>query len=182
MPFETIVKYCAPTLAGMKIGNLFTYKFTCLKQLVSDIKERNNLLNAKGIYFKILKTWDNLALIYVYRKNKLEETLNVCKHREFLTQKGYKTFDINSVISVLKKHLVTSEFPHEIGIFLGYPLSDIQAFIEDKGANAKYVGCWKAYTNEDYAKQISDKYKKCTNIYCKKFAEGTDIIRLTVAC
>ncbi|MFI3227403.1 MAG: DUF3793 family protein [Clostridia bacterium] len=182
MPFETIIRHCAPTLAGMKVGSLFSYRFSCKKEILDDIKKRNELLNSRGIYFKILKMYDNFALIYVFRRKKLEEILENAEIRDFLSQNGYYAFDLEKALEILEENLKANDFPHEIGVFLDYPLSDIKAFIEFKGANPKYVGCWKAYSNEDCARKITEKFKKCTNVYCKKFAEGTDIIRLTVAC
>lgn len=182
MPSEIIIRHCAPTLAGLKVGNLFSFRFKSKKQLINDIKNRNKSLNFKGIFLKILKLEDNFALIYVYRLNKLQEVLKNQDIIDFLTEYGYTSFSIEDCFDSLIKNLSNTKFPHEIGVFLDYPLSDIKSFIEDNGANAKYVGCWKAYTNEDQARQIFEKYKKCVNIYCKKFAEGTDIIRLTVAC
>ena len=38
-----------------------------------------------------------------------------------------------------------SDFPHEIGIFLGYPLWDVEGFIANKGQNYKLCGYWKVY-------------------------------------
>ena len=37
------------------------------------------------------------------------------------------------------------KFPHEIGIFLGYPLADVAGFIRNKGRNCKCIGTWKVY-------------------------------------
>lgn len=47
----------------------------------------------------------------------------------------------------------TKDFPHEIGLFLGYPLEDVQGFIENRAEGYKCVGCWKVYGDEEYAKQ-----------------------------
>ena len=74
-----------------------------------------------------------------------------------------------------------SEFPHEIGLFLGYPLADVKGFIENKGRNCKCSGCWKVYEDEEKAQKLFIKYRKCTDIYCQKLKEGTSILRLTVA-
>ena len=71
-------------------------------------------------------------------------------------------------------------FPHEIGLFLGYPIDDVISFIENKGKNFKCCGCWKVYHDEDNAKKTFEKYKKCTNIYCKKYLQGSSLKRLTV--
>ena len=38
-------------------------------------------------------------------------------------------------------------FPHEMGIFLGYPLGDVKGFIVHGGKNYLYSGYWKVYEN-----------------------------------
>lgn len=182
MSTEMIVRYSAPTLAGLKIGSIFTCKFDCILTLEQNIKKRNKLLNGKGIYFAVLRVSNSVALVYVYRKNQLQDALNRADISEFLNQFDYTNYDVDSALQILAKHLQNSDFPHEIGVFLGYPLCDVIAFIENDGKNEKFVGYWKAYFNEDDAKTTCAKFKKCTNIYCKKIAEGSDIIKLTVAC
>ena len=42
-----------------------------------------------------------------------------------------------------------AEFPHEIGLFLGYPPEDVQGFLENR--LCKCVGCWKVYGDEQAA-------------------------------
>ena len=44
------------------------------------------------------------------------------------------------------------QFPHEIGVFLGYPLEDVKGFIENKGKNFLYSGYWKVYSDVERAK------------------------------
>ncbi|MFI3326935.1 MAG: DUF3793 family protein [Clostridia bacterium] len=180
MSIEMLVKHCAPTLAGMKVGNLVSYSFDDIQNFKSDINKRNKLLNVKGIYFVVLKIKGNTSLVYVYRKSQLEEILKNEEVRQFLKEKGYESFDIESCFDVLKIHLINKDFPHEIGVFLGYPLEDIKAFIKYKGMNYKVVGCWKSYTDEDQAKKIFAKYKKCTQVYCDRYAKGFDITRLAL--
>lgn len=181
MPVEMLVKHCAPTLAGMKVGSLVSYKFTNVEELNENLAERSKVLNAKGLYLKVLRKTDKTALIYLYRKKQLIDRLNEPEIQEFLSTRGYINFQLENTITILEKHFKNDEFPHEIGVFLGYPLNDIKVFIEDKNAVCKCVGCWRAYTDEENAKKTFAKYKKCTKIYCKRFAEGFDISKLTVA-
>lgn len=181
MSYDMLVRHCAPTLAGIKIGNLVSYRFDDIENLKKDINNKNKLLNHKGIYFVILKVSKSNALIYVYRKNQLNFVLQNKEIQKFLLENGYNDFETKNCLDILKLHLLNKDFPHEIGVFLGYPLDDIKAFIENKGLNFKIVGCWKSYTNEKEAAKIFAKYKKCTKIYCEKYAEGFEITRLAVA-
>lgn len=181
MSEEIIIRYCAPTLAGLKAGNLFSYKYSSACSLLETVKEHNILLNKKGVYLVILKAQAGTALIFVYRKKLLEHILEKDEVRKFLKRCGYTQFNISSCLNKLKEHLLFCEFPHEIGIFLGYPLEDVKGFIEHKGANSKCIGCWKVYTNEEDARKTFTKFKRCTDIYRKKFMQGIDITRLTIA-
>lgn len=182
MPLQTVIQYCSPTLAGMKVGSLFSMKYATKEELEQDIIEKNKLLNEKGIYFRILKLCATSALIYVYRKKQLQNVLAQKEIQNFLMEHGYVAFDLESVLQLIAEHFKKAEFPHEIGVLLGYPLSDIKAFIADTENKACYVGCWKAYSNEEYARKIFEKYKKCTAIYKMKLEQGVDITKLTVAC
>ncbi len=181
MSHEIIIKHCAPTLAGLKIGNLFSYRYTNPTQLISQVHQLNHSLNKKGIYVICLRQKNGLALIYVYRDNSLKNLLHTDEIQEFLKAYGYKDFSVSACMKILMHHLTINDFPHEIGLFLGYPLADVKAFIDNKGSNSKCVGCWKVYHDVDSALVIFNKYKKCTNIYCKKHASGFDLEQLTVA-
>ena len=71
-----------------------------------------------------------------------------------------KGLDKGSCLERLKSRLMhTDEFPHEIGIFLGYPLDDVKGFIDNAGQNSKCTGCWKVYCNECEAIKTFAKFK-----------------------
>lgn len=180
MSTEILVRHCSPTLAGIKVGNLVSCKFTDKDEFLESIREKNKNFSSKGLFFKVLRLQGNCALVYVYRVKQLVELLRREDIQNFLSEYGYSDFDIVSAFDILENHLIKEDFPHEIGVFLGYPLEDVKGFIENKGENSLCVGHWKAYTNEEDAKKIFAKFKKCTCIYCKKYAEGFDINRLAV--
>ena len=52
------------------------------------------------------------------------------------------------------------DFPHEVGLFLGYPVEDVIGFIENKGKNCLCCGCWKCYSNACAAQKAFDKFRK----------------------
>lgn len=177
---ELLVRCCSPTLAGIKVANLFTCNFKYSENLIAEIANFNEELNPKGTYLQVLKTTEEYALIYIYRQSKLEELLQQKDLQNFLSGYGYSNFSIEAVLEVLKSNLKNSDFPHEIGIFLGYPLADVEAFIVNKGANYSHVGYWKVYHNEEESIALFEKFRQCTKILCKKFYQGTGILGLTV--
>jgi len=177
-----LIEHCSPTLASIKPANLFTYIFTSKQELMEDMQKLNQIINEKGVYVEILRIRDGRALIWVYRKSQLEQSLQEAEVIDFLKQYGYQMKDFNEVIAYLKERVMnTKAFPHEIGVFLGYPLADVKAFIEHSGKNSKCTGCWKVYTDECKAIRLFEKYEKCKLVYTKMFLLGKSVMQLTVA-
>lgn len=177
-----LVEHCAPTLAGMKTANLFNYRFTSIDTLQEEVRSQNRKLNKKGVFIEILKLSDSQALLYVYRKKRLEEDLKKEGVAQLLSRYGYKDCGAETCLAKLKQRLVDYDcFPHEVGVFLSYPLCDVIGFIEQKGKNCKCCGIWKAYCNEHETMALFAKYKKCTDVYRRVFAKGRTITQLTVA-
>lgn len=177
-----VIAYCAPTLAGLKTANMFSYKPLQMEGLDAEIRRANGILNEKGVFIEVLKSNDARALLYVYRRKKLEADLKREGARRLLEQCGYGDTESEACIGYLKTRFSQyRDFPHEVGLFLGYPLHDVVGFIEQKGQNYKCTGIWKVYDNEKETQQTFRKLKKCTEIYRRLFAGGRSIRKLTVA-
>ena len=72
------------------------------------------------------------ALIFIYRADELEKVLRDAGAQQLLATCGYSCFDITGALNKLRIRLCSNDgFPHEIGIFLGYPLEDVPGFIPD---------------------------------------------------
>ena len=130
----------------------------------------------------MLKEDEKSALVYVYRAGALGKILEDARVRSFLKKCGYTDFSTEAVLKKLKERFSHGgDFPHEIGIFLGYPLGDVIGFIQNSGKNCKCTGCWKVYCDECSAKKTFDKFKKCTEVYTRLWSQGRTVLQLTVA-
>lgn len=178
-----LIEHCAPTLASLKTANLFTYHFEAEEDISSHLNAWNSNFRDKGIELFLLKEERRFALIYVCRKARLQTDLNKAGVAEFLAEFGYENTNANYAIKKLKSRLNQYHtFPHEIGIFLDYPLDDVIAFIDNSGKNFKCTGCWKVYCNECEAIRTFAKYKKCREVYTRLWSEEKrNIMQLTVA-
>ena len=205
---ELIVKHCSPTLAGLKTGNMFSCPSCCEELLFAEIRRVNICLRTKGVRLIPLKKQKNRMLLYFYRQNRLQEDLSTKEFKEFifseydlirkdlkeeekeetrtpyeiLEEQGYENIHSSCCIAkLIKKMKENKDFPHEVGLFLGYPPEDVDGFIKNKDCKCKCVGCWKVYGDEKQALKIFEKYKKCTEIYCKQWKEGKTLDCLCVA-
>ena len=176
-----IVKECAPTLAGIKMANLFNYRFVSEDEFDSEIKTANMNLNEKGVYIEVLRKTDMSSLIYVYRPSMLFKAVNNDDVWNILSSYGYIERSIQACINTLKERLMTQPcFPHEIGLFLGYPVEDVKEFIFNKGQNCKCCGVWKVYYNEQESVRTFARFKKCSEVYQKVVIGGRTLNQLTV--
>ena len=182
MSEEMIVHNCSPTLAGLKTANLFNCSFDSEWEMTASLRRWNEALSGKGICMIPLRKSAKRALVYVYRPGRLARDLLDPRAQEILRSNGYSCKSMGSCLKELIQRLKTQEeFPHEIGLFLGYPTEDVRLFIENEAKNYKFVGCWKVYGNEAEARKTFAKFKKCTDVYSRLQAKGTSVVRLTVA-
>lgn len=176
-----LIEHCAPTLAGMKSASLFSYFHEGEAIVKKELEEVNGLLNVRGVYVEALLWREKSVLIYVYRLTQLKRELGQPGTLELLKEYGYENCDVDDCIRHLKHRLTNySCFPHEIGVFLGYPLEDVKGFIENKGENCKSCGLWKVYCNEGEKNQLFSKLKRCTEVYMQVFREGRELSQMTV--
>ncbi len=183
MSFEHyLVEHCSPTLAGLKSANLFRIPFQSRRELKRQLLLWNQLLGQKGVQVLLLREEVNQALIYVCRMDLLRRDLKKPGVGEFLQKCGYPTGVLRDTLCRLQQKLsVQEDFPHEIGIFLGYPLDDVQGFIRNRGKNCKCTGCWKVYGDPSQAEKLFAKYQKCREVYCRLWRQGRSVWQLTVA-
>ena len=194
-----LIRYCSPTLASLKSGSLFNCRCSQDAELDESVSEWNSILAPRGISIHFLRRTDTTALIYVYRQSALKDTLSDPEIQSFLQSYGYDACSCcmgcaseQCIIENCLKHLedrITEEsgsngmrFPHEIGIFLGYPLEDVAGFITNRGKNCKCIGTWKVYGDDAYARKAFARFSKCSDVYNRLWKSGRrSVLQLTVA-
>lgn len=182
MSEDMIIKHCSPTLAGLKTGNMFSCNFYDAADMRNTLRSLNRLLGKKGLRILPLRFKKNQALIYVYRPARLSSDLKQDTACRLLKERGYGMESPEHCVMELIKRLDESrEFPHEIGLFLGYPPEDVRGFIEHGAEGCKCTGYWKVYGDARAAQELFTKYKRCTDIYCAQHARGRSLEQLTVA-
>jgi len=182
---ESLVEHCAPTLAGLKVASLYCFFPENDRQFALQMKLWREWFSRRGLCLTVLRgnREKNSYLLYLYRSRALERELEQPEVREFLCSLGYDvTIGYDGLLRQLGMRLRgCQDFPHEIGVFLGYPLEDVRGFIENRGRNCTCCGCWKSYGDPSKARHCFSSYRACTEAYKRRYAGGTGIERLTVA-
>ncbi len=147
-----IVLQCAPTLAGLKISNLLI--------LPRELEDKARLaLRYTGLMGYRLVYDKHRVIFLVFNRERLVSYLNEKEIRSFLFEYGYVSEDFGKSIRLFQKRyeaFVASRenFPHEMGIFLGYPLCDVKGFIDNRGEEFKLSGYWKVYGDATKTKKL----------------------------
>ena len=179
---EVVVRQCAPTLAGIKTGNLFSYRYDSVERLLADLRDLNRILIPRGMRLLILRRSENSVLLYLYRPARLERDLENGTAQEILQQAGYPcTGCASCVCSLIERFRSGGEFPHEIGLFLSYPPEDVKGFIDHHACGYKRCGLWKVYGDEKRAERLFDQFRRCTDQYCWRWRAGFGLEQLAVS-
>ena len=179
---KALVAHCAPTLARLKTGSLFTIFHLSDGEISAQVAAWNICLEKKGVRLAILRRGKRGTLLYVFRPERLAADLSRPCVAAFLKRYGYEDLTAWGAVERLRQRLgETEEFPHEIGLFLGYPLGDVEGFIMNRGQNCKCCGCWKVYGDEEQALRRFAQYRKCQAVYLRLWQAGRSVEQLTVA-
>ncbi|WP_312832313.1 DUF3793 family protein [Sedimentibacter saalensis] len=181
MELEHILAYhCAPTFAGIKAANLLSLEKFLIPEIKLSFEFYNQNLNLRGIYFEMLCECNERILVIVYRKDTLWSELSSPPNKAFLETQGYCDWSsLDSLFKRLRERISDrDEFPHEIGLFLSYPLEDVLGFIFFKGKNYKCSGYWKVYGNENITKKKFREFTMSRIIFCRKIDEGKSIVQI----
>ena len=182
--FEAVlVRQCAPTLAGMKPGSIFCFNHSSLEVSRQKVCQWNKQLEPFGLTVQILleRPGSGSVIVFVYRHDRLEQMLSDDAYQSFLAEAGYERTNLDGLLEQLSYRLRTQpEFPHEIGVFLGYPLRDVIGFIENHGRNFTCCGFWKSYGDPAEMQVCFACYRRCIQTYVAMFEQGIPIERLAV--
>ncbi len=180
MSDETVIRCCAPTLARLKTGSLFRCAFASREEMISAMLYLNRELGEKGVRAIPLKWQEGQCLIYLYRPRMLRRDLQDPAARRLLKECGYREGSCGECLSGLIRRLRDQkDFPHEIGLFLGYPPADVDGFMHHRQA-CPLKGLWKVYEDEDGARLLFERYRRCTEEYLRQHARGCGLSRLCV--
>ena len=172
---ELLAMYCAPVLKNIKIANMFhvsNKQFDDVKDLV---QRYQNKLKQCGVQFYLFQEGCKRLTIYVYRKHALLHRLHHSKVHSFLSDFGYPDQeDLSAIFKHLNHRLCEScSYPHEIGVFLGYPLEDVEGFMKQE--SCKLVGYWKVYGNLEDTLKTFEAYDQARDYVIGMTGNGNEI-------
>lgn len=165
---------CAPLIAGLKTSNLLIIP----KENVPKVKR---ILNRTVLSYFILYVGEEKTILLVYDASSLGEYLGRKKVKNLLLQWGYEENGMRVWLYLLRERYTKYvekrvNFPHEMGLFLGYPVEDVVGFIENSGKNSLYSGYWKVYGDVSEKIKLFEKFDMAKENLIQFLANGMTIL------
>ena len=153
-----MIFHCAPTFQRLKPSSLIMIDPEDLEVLERQTAQagRSGCRLCRG---------NQRDMWLLYREDELKKILEKEVNRRFFRAMGYRSFSLPAVLNQIRVRLAAhrdgeGEYPHELGILLGYPLEDVRGFIRHKGKNYLYSGYWKVYGDVEKARQLFQSYDR----------------------
>ena len=160
-----LAAYCSPALAGIKPANLVSCDRTIYPDLPEQLETYREAFAPRGMRFEIVCACRARYLLLVYNEAQLERYMQD-----------------ERVQHVLRKRIAcTDGFPHEIGLFLGYPIEDVVGFIRYSGRGCKLSGYWKVYGDAEAASRLFDRLSRVCHAVTKRVEQGETLLEVFAA-
>ena len=169
-----LVHQCTPLIVGRKVANLLIIE----NMHVASFKK---LIKKTPLSYLVLRGTKRRTTIFLYNKSKLMSYVAEKEVSVFLLSRGYESLEIDELLSSFQIRYIAyrtgfQEFPHEMGLLLGYPLEDVEGFINNKGKNSLYTGYWKVYQHLPEKILLFSEYARARELLMKQIASGVALV------
>jgi hypothetical protein len=167
----TLAIHCAPVLAGYKPAALFP-------RPVWLEAGPAKALRLYGLHYLALRRRDGKELIFAYCPALMSAVIGHPTARCILSDLGYPVEESaeDCLAFLVKRFKEAPDFPHEVGFFLGYLPEDVLGFIRHRGANCKFCGMWKVYSDEEKAGLLFREYSRCKQLLLGHIKSGGTLL------
>ena len=165
----------AEVLAGEKPANLISVanrRRACGRNLYAQWRRHGaSLLPGSGLAVREMADRGDSLLLLLYRPEALAALLARPNVVGFLRKAGY-TDPANPQTSLkeLQSRIAAAGFPHEIGVFLGYPLKDVAGFMGWAALPFTCQGPWKIYGDPRGSLDLADTFRRCRHRMARRLA------------
>ncbi len=149
-----LVEVLAPVLMGSKPAELLSFPKNDKHLLKKIDSVEKHVGRCKRITYKLFKSRNGNTKVLFYNPKILDLCLREYRNIKFLRSLGYpKKYDLDKYIEIIINSIIDGAVPHEIGVFLGYPLKDIMGFIGHPALKLTKINGWRVYGDP----RLSDK-------------------------
>lgn len=143
---------CAPLLSGYRISIFLVIPD-------NQVEKSLKLIGDMGLVTQMLYKRNGKNGVLIFKERELKRYMQNTDVKELLLKLGYYSDFFGDILAEFSKRYQNyadneKNFPHELGIFLGYPIEDVIGYLENLGANYLCAGYWKVYKDASFKQEI----------------------------
>lgn len=171
-PLDCLTAYlmleCSEVLAEVKPANLISLvnrSRPCGRNLYHlwQLHHEEVVLRIDNLTFIVLQSTAQALLLFCYNDSHLDQHLSHTGIRTLLHKAGYdKDASCKALVAELCRRIGKNDsFPHEIGLFIGYPAKDVAAFMGIVNLPFTCQGPWKIYGDPSRSLALAEQHRCC---------------------
>ena len=175
-----LVLECSAVLAGVKPASLISLvnrTRPCGRNIYQlwQLHHEDLAHRLSDLTLVILQNRPQAVLLLCYNHDHLERHLAHGGIRTLLHKAGYEAgASCTTLVDELSNRIAGNDsFPHEIGLFIGYPAKDVAAFMGLVKLPFSCQGPWKIYGNPERSLALAEQYRCCRQRMAAILATGT---------
>ena len=162
--------HCAPVILGIKPSNTMVLAEKELELIKECLKNTEIDLYTLG-------NSGEKKFVMAYRDSLLKQRLNDFEVVPYMEKMGYSEKTVIGKLERLKARYEyyccnKRDFPHEIGVFLNYPIQDIIDYQQKGTRQCILSGYWQVFSNKEKAERIFQQYDCARNILIGSLKNG----------
>lgn len=168
-----LILQCAPLIAGLRMAGLFIVYRSQLCRVYGLLRD------SRLSYYVLCVTKEKVILLLFYRW-RLSAYLAKKGVKDCLGEQGYHVTGMEDMLRLCRQRYQCyqtgeAQFPHELGLFLGYPLADVCGFIRNHGKSSLYTGYWKVYEDVAYKRKLFRMFDLARELLIELVNNGVDV-------
>ncbi|MDF2503846.1 MULTISPECIES: DUF3793 family protein [Clostridium] len=169
----------SPTIAGYKPSSIITISNNYMGMFDLWCKYGEEYINNINLKVFEITRKENVIILLFYNERLLSKTLFYEDNMKLLSKFGYSNrMSLEQCLELLKFRYADIVCPHEIGIFLGIPVKDVEAFINCNGRECMLCGYWKVYHDREKALKTFEDYDRTKYNVVKLLKRKVEPIRM----
>lgn len=173
---------CMPTLVLSKPSTFIGFQKKQFQSKEIFLHILKDELSPFFIEFHIMWESSQSYFVLLYNRQLLSNCLYENRNHFIFQEKGYPEEKESIMENILclrsryeKYQLGEINFPHELGMFLGYPMKDVEGYIRNQGKNYLLCGYWKVYSNPEQALKVFQSFREIREEAVKRISLGKSL-------
>ncbi len=172
-----LVVKTAPVRSGCKPGELLRVA-NCyrLKKEEDFCLHQEEILRELRLDYRILRRDSEAALVLFYDSELLAEALRGPEAAAVLREHGYAPgHPLEESLAHLSERCRETAVPHEVGLFIGYPVKDVKGFIERPLGAPVTRGSWQIFGDPSESLRLMNRYREREQLAAAILENSPDI-------